>query len=215
MTALHERQRSGRGQWVQSSLLQSGLGLMDFQAARFAVDGEVPPQMGNDHPTGMPTSAYATSDGHVNLGAGGEAMWKKLCDVIERPELARDARFGVSADRSRNRVALNAILGEVFKTRTSAEWIERLNSAGVPCGPIYTMDQVFSDPQVIHGRMTATLSHPTRGEIRVLAPTATLSRTPGKLERTLAPVGADTDDVLGELGYSADQIAALRRDGVL
>ena len=215
MTALHERQRSGRGQWVQSSLLQSGLGLMDFQAARFAVDGDVPRQVGNDHPTGMPTSAYATADGHVNLGAGGEAMWKKLCEVIERPELTKDPRFGVSADRSRHRTALNAILGDIFKTRGSAEWIDRLNGAGVPCGPIYSMDQVFSDPQVVHGRMTATLSHPTRGEIRVLAPTATLSRTPGKLERTLAPVGADTDDVLGELGYSPDEIAALRRDGVL
>ncbi len=130
MTALHERQRSGRGQWVQASLLQSGLGLMDFQAARYAVDGEVPAQVGNDHPTGMPTSAYATADGHVNLGAGGEAMWKKLCEVIERPELTADPRFGVSADRSRNRIALNAILGEVFKARSSADWIERLNTAG-------------------------------------------------------------------------------------
>jgi crotonobetainyl-CoA:carnitine CoA-transferase CaiB-like acyl-CoA transferase len=215
MTALHERQRSGRGQWVQSSLLQSGLGLMDFQAARFLVDGEVPPQVGNDHPTGMPTSAYATRDGHVNLGAGGEAMWAKLCEVIARPELARDPRFGKSADRSRNRKDLNAILGEVFKTASSSEWIERLNSAGVPCGPIYTMDQVFSDPQVVHGRMAATLTHETRGEIRVLAPTATLSRTPGRLERSLASVGADTDDVLAELGYSGDEIAAMRRDGVL
>ena len=98
MTALHERTRSGRGQWVQSSLLQSGLGLMDFQAARFLVDGEVPKQVGNDHPTAMPTSAYATSDGHVNIGAGGEAMWHALCQVIERPDLPRDPRFNLSAD---------------------------------------------------------------------------------------------------------------------
>ena len=215
MTALHERERSGRGQWVQSSLLQSGLGLMDFQAARFVVDGEVPRQVGNDHPTGMPTSAYATADGHVNLGAGGEAMWVKLCDVIGRPALAGDPRFAKGPDRSRNRVDLNAILGEVFRTRTSADWIGRLNAAGVPCGPIYTMDQVFEDPQVIHGRMATTVTHPTRGEIRVLAPTATLSRTPGRLERSLVATGEDTDDVLAELGFGPDEIARMRADGVL
>jgi crotonobetainyl-CoA:carnitine CoA-transferase CaiB-like acyl-CoA transferase len=215
MTALHERERSGRGQWVQSSLLQSGLGLMDFQAARFVVDGEVPRQVGNDHPTGMPTSAYATADGHVNLGAGGEAMWVKLCDVIGRPALAGDPRFAKGPDRSRNRVDLNAILGEVFRTRTSADWIERLNAAGVPCGPIYTMDQVFEDPQVIHGRMATTVTHPTRGEIRVLAPTATLSRTPGRLERSLVATGEDTDDVLAELGFGPAEIAQMRADGVL
>lgn len=215
MTALYERSRSGRGQWVQASLLQSGLGLMDFQVARYLVDGDVPKQVGNDHPTGMPTSAYATSDGHVNLGAGGEAMWQMLCKVIGRPDLAQDARFDKSADRSRNRVALNAALGEVFRTKSSAEWIELLNRAGVPCGPIYSVDQVFADPQVVHGRMAATVNHPTRGEIRVLAPTATLSRTPGRLERSLVAGGQDTDDVLGELGFGADEIAALRQSGVV
>lgn len=215
MTALYERSRSGRGQWVQASLLQSGLGLMDFQVARYLVEGEVPKQVGNDHPTGMPTSAYATADGHVNLGAGGEAMWQKLCQVIERPELAKDPRFDKSADRSRNRAALNALLGEVFRTRSSAQWIELLNKAGVPCGPIYSVDQVFADPQVVHGRMAATVNHPTRGDIRVLAPTTTLSRTPGRLERSLVAVGQDTDDVLGELGYSASEIAALRASSVV
>jgi formyl-CoA transferase len=215
MTALYERERSGRGQWVQSSLLQSGLGLMDFQAARFLVEGEVPGQVGNDHPTGMPTSAYATSDGHVNLGAAGEAMWIKVCEVIGRPALATDPRFAQGPDRSLNRQALNAELGAAFRTRTSAEWIELLNAAGVPCGPIYSMDQVFSDPQVVATGMAATVQHETRGPIRVLAPTATLSRTPGKLERSLVSVGQDTDDVLGELGYGADDIARMKRDGIL
>jgi crotonobetainyl-CoA:carnitine CoA-transferase CaiB-like acyl-CoA transferase len=215
MTALHERQRSGRGQWVQASLLQSGLGLMDFQAARFLVDGEVPAQVGNDHPTGMPTSAYATADGHVNLGAGGEAMWVKLCEVLERPALATDPRFARGPERSRNRQALNAELGAIFRTRTSGEWIDRLNAAGVPCGPIYRVDEAFSDPQVVAGGMAATVQHDTRGPIAVLAPTVTLSRTPGRLERSLPAVGQDTDDVLGELGYDTDAIAALRRDGVI
>ena len=215
MTALHERQRSGRGQWVQASLLQSGLGLMDFQVARYLVDGEVPGQVGNDHPTGMPTSAYATADGNINLGAGGDAIWRKLCDTLERPELASDSRFAKGADRSRNRKALNAELGAIFATRSSAEWIERLNAAGVPCGPIYRVDEVFADPQVIAGGMTATVKHATRGEIRVLAPGVQLSRTPGKLERSLEAPGCDTEDVLGELGYSAAQIAQLRASGTV
>jgi formyl-CoA transferase len=215
MTALHERQRSGRGQWVQASLLQSGLGLMDFQAARFLVDGVVPPQVGNDHPTSMPTSAYATADGYLNIGAGGDTIWRRLCAAIDRPALADDPRFARDVDRARNRQALNAELGAALATRTRAEWIERLNAAGVPCGPIYTVDQVFDDPQVVHAEMAAPLPHPTRGEIRVIAPTAKLSRTPGRLERALGTVGEDTEDVLAELGYGADEVAALRKDGVV
>ncbi len=217
MTALFERQRSGRGQWVQASLLQSGLGLMDFQAARWLVDGQVPGQVGNDHPTSMPTSAYETADGWLNLGAGGDAIWKRLCEALaaELPGLAADPRFATDADRATHRGALNAALCAVFRARSTASWIERLNAAGVPCGPIYRVDEAFRDPQVVHGRMAATVSHPDRGELRVLAPTATLSRTPGRIERALGPKGWDTDDVLGELGYTADEIAALRADGTV
>jgi len=215
MTALNERQRSGRGQWVQSSLLQAGLGLMDFQAARYLVDGDVPKQVGNDHPTSMPTSAYPTSDGYLNLGAGGEAMWARLCEALERPALADDPRFRSNAERSRNRQALSALLAEVFATRTTAEWIELLNRVGVPCGPIYSVDQVFADPQVLQQRMAASVPHDTRGEVRVLAPAAKLSRTPGRVERSLPAVGADTDDVLAELGYGAGEIAALRAEGAV
>jgi formyl-CoA transferase len=215
MAALHERQRSGRGQWVQASLLQSGLGLMDFQAARYLVEGDVPGQVGNDHPTGMPTSAYQTADGWMNIGAGSEAMWQKLCEVIGQPALASDPRFARGPDRARHRGDLNRVLGEVFRTESSAIWIDRLNAAGVPCGPIYTLDQVFADPQVQQTGMTATVHHDTRGEVRVLAPTATLSRTPGRLERSLPAQGADTDDVLAELGFAGDEIAAMRQAGVL
>ncbi|MFM1989205.1 MAG: hypothetical protein RJA99_2162 [Pseudomonadota bacterium] len=217
MAALHERLRSGRGQWVQASLLQSALGLMDFQAARFLVDGQVPAQVGNDHPTSMPTSAYATADGWLNLGAGGDSIWARLCESLaaERPGLAADPRFATDALRASNRAALNATLAEVFRGATTDAWIGRLNAAGVPCGPIYTVDRVFSDPQVVQQRMAATVEHPTRGPIRVLAPTATLSRTPGRLERALGPKGSDTDDVLAELGYDADAIAALRSEGAV
>jgi len=215
MTALHERTRSGRGQWVQASLLQSGIGLMDFQAARWLVDGVVPGQVGNDHPTSMPTSAYPTSDGHMNVGAGGDSIWRRLCEAIGQPELAEDARFALDADRSKHREALNAHLADVFRKRPTAEWLERLNAAGVPSGPIYSVDEVFADPQVVHGAMAATVPHPTRGDIRVVAPTTVLSRTPGRLDRALGPKGSDSDDVLAELGYGEAEIAALKAGGVV
>ncbi|MFN8840796.1 MAG: CaiB/BaiF CoA transferase family protein [Burkholderiales bacterium] len=217
MTALFERQKSGRGQWVQASLLQSGLGLMDFQAARWLVDRQVPPQVGNDHPTSMPTSAYPTADGWLNLGAGGDAIWTRLCAALgaELPGLRDDPRFAKDTDRAKNRAALNETLAGVFRGRTTDDWIERLNALGVPCGPILRVDEVFADPQVVHGGMVATVPHPTRGELEVLAPTATLSRTPGRLERALGPKGWDTDGVLAELGYSAEEVAALRAEGTV
>lgn len=217
LTALFERQRSGRGQWVQASLLQSGLGLMDFQAARWLVDRQVPPQVGNDHPTSMPTSAYPTADGWLNLGAGGDAIWTRLCAALgaELPGLRDDPRFAKDTDRAKNRAALNETLAGVFRGRTTDDWIERLNALGVPCGPILRVDEVFADPQVVHGGMVATVPHPTRGELEVLAPTATLSRTPGRLERALGPKGWDTDGVLAELGYSAEEVAALRAEGTV
>jgi formyl-CoA transferase len=215
MAALHERHRSGRGQWVQASLLQSALGLMDFQAARFLVDGEVPGQVGNDHPTSMPTSAYATRDGHINIGAGGQTIWARLCAAIGRPDLVQDARFADERARSVNRNDLNAVLSEVFASRSSNEWIEALNAAGVPCGPIYTVDQVFADPQVMHAGLAATVQHPTRGPVRVLAPGMVLSRTPGRLEGSLGPKGQDSDAVLAELGFSAEAIGRMRDQGVI
>src|SRR5689334_18511405 len=137
MTALLEREKSGKGQWVQSSLLSAGIGLLDFQAARYVMKGEVPPQVGNDHPTSMPTSAYKTKDGHINVAGSGDGMWKRICQVIGREELAGDERFRSNEQRANNRVALNAVLNEALAKRNSAEWIETFNKIGVPCGPIY------------------------------------------------------------------------------
>jgi crotonobetainyl-CoA:carnitine CoA-transferase CaiB-like acyl-CoA transferase len=214
MTALIERERSGRGQWVQSSLLHAGIALMDFQAARYLIEGEVPRPVGNDHPTSMPTSAYPTSDGHINVAAAGQAMWRILCRAIGREELEGDPRFATPADRSRNRVALNAELAQVFATRPSAEWIELLNAAGVPCGPILRVDEVFDDPQVRHLGVAAPVRHPTLGEIRVVGQAARLSRTPASIEWTLPPSGANTDEVLHDwLGLDAAARDAVRASG--
>jgi crotonobetainyl-CoA:carnitine CoA-transferase CaiB-like acyl-CoA transferase len=215
MTALLERETSGKGQWVQSSLLQSGIALLDFQAARFLMKGEVPPQVGNDHPTSMPTSAYATADGHINVAASGEGMWARLCEAIGRKDLLEAPEFKGLEKRAQNRVQLNAILNEALSKRNSAEWVEQLNAAGVPCGPIYTVDQVFADPQVQHLQAAAEVEHPKLGRFKVVNQAVKLSRTGPGVASATPDVGQHTDEVLKELGYSESDIRGMRERRVI
>jgi formyl-CoA transferase len=215
MTALLEREASGRGQWVQSSLLQSGIALMDFQAARYLMKGEVPPQVGNDHPTSMPTSAYTTADGYMNVAASGEGMWVRLCEAIGRKDLLEAPQFKGGENRAKNRVALNAALNEGLKGKTSAQWVDLLNKAGVPCGPIYSVDQVFADPQVQHLGAAAEVEHPRLGRFRVLSQAVKLSRTAAKVVAPTPEVGQHTDEILRELKYSDSDIRAMRERGIV
>jgi crotonobetainyl-CoA:carnitine CoA-transferase CaiB-like acyl-CoA transferase len=215
LVALIERERSGRGQWVHTSLLQAMVTMLDFQAARWLIDGEIPPQAGNDHPTGIPTGVFTTADGHINIAASGQVMYRRLCEAIGAPHLLDDARFKSMAERSRNRKAMNEELDKVLVTRPSAEWIEILNKAGVPSGPILNVKQVFEDPQVKHLSLAQPVRHSERGEIRVQGLPATLSRTPGAVRRGAPVHGEHTDEILAEIGYSRDDIVTLRRDGVV
>jgi crotonobetainyl-CoA:carnitine CoA-transferase CaiB-like acyl-CoA transferase len=215
LVALIERERSGRGQWVHTSLLQAMVTMLDFQAARWLIDGEIPPQAGNDHPTGIPTGVFTTADGHINIAASGQVMYRRLCEAIGAPHLLDDARFKSMAERSRNRKAMNEELDKVLVTRPSAEWIEILNKAGVPSGPILNVKQVFEDPQVKHLGLAQPVRHSERGEIRVQGLPATLSRTPGAVRRGAPVHGEHTDEILAEIGYSRDEIVTLRRDGVV
>jgi len=215
MTALLERESSGNGQWVQSSLLQSGIALLDFQAARYLMKGEVPPQVGNDHPTSMPTSAYKTADGHINVGASGQGMWLRLCKAIERKDLLSRPEFEHEPGRDVNRASLNAELAAAFVKRTSSEWIDVLNANGVPCGPIYSIDEVFFDPQVQHIGAAATVAHPKLGEIRLVNQAVKLMRTPASLTTAAPGLGAHTEEVLTELGYAPAEIADLRARKVI
>ena len=215
LTALLEREVSGEGQWVQSSLLHAGIALLDFQAARYLMKGEVPAQVGNDHPTSIPTSAFTTADGHMNVAASGEGMWVRLCEAIDRKDLLERAEFKGDANRSKNRAALNAELNASLRARPSAEWIEILNRAGVPCGPIYAMDQVFADPQVRHLRIAAGVAHPRLGTLQLVSQAAKLSRTPGTLASAAPERGAHTEEVLAELGYDRATIERLRAERVM
>jgi crotonobetainyl-CoA:carnitine CoA-transferase CaiB-like acyl-CoA transferase len=215
LVALLERERSGRGQWVHTSLLQAMVTMLDFQAGRWLIDGEIAPQAGNDHPTGIPTGVFTTADGHINIAASGQVMYRRLCEAIGASRLIDDPRFKTMTDRSRNRKAMNEELDKVLVARPSAEWIEALNKAGVPCGPILNIKQVFEDPQVQHLGLAQTVRHPERGEIRVQGLPVVLSRTPGAI-RQAAPVhGQHTEEILAEFGYSRGEITALRRDGVV
>ncbi len=215
MTALLEREASGQGQWVQSSLLMSQIALLDFQAARYLMKGEVPGQAGNDHPTSMPTSAYKTKDGYMNVAVAGDGIWKRLCLAIGREDLLERADFKGEANRSRNRVALNAELNATLTARPSGDWITILNAAGVPSGPIYAIDQVFADPQVQHLGAAARVKHPKLGEIRIVNQAVKLSRTPATIASATPELGAHTAEVLDELGYSTADIENLRQKKVI
>ena len=215
LVALLERERSGRGQWVHTSLLQAMVTMLDFQAARWLIDGEIPPQAGNDHPTGIPTGVFTTADGHINVAASGQAMYRRLCAAIGAPELVDDPRFRTLADRSTHRAAMNAALDRVFATKPSAEWIEALNRAGVPSGPILDVREVFEDPQVRHLGLAQPVRHPTHGEIQVQGLPTALSRTPGAVRLPAPGHGEHTDAILAELGYTPAEIAELRRVGAV
>jgi crotonobetainyl-CoA:carnitine CoA-transferase CaiB-like acyl-CoA transferase len=214
LVALYERERSGRGQWVQTSLLQAQIFMLDFQAARYLMSGEVAGQAGNNHPTGAPTGVFKTTDGYVNI-APTPVMWKRFCKSIGREDIVDHPDYATPKDRRRNRDALNAVIGEITATMTTAAVVDKLNAAGIPCGPIYTIDQAFADPQVRHLGIAQPVKSPALGEITLVGQPFTLSRTPSQLVTGAPEYGEHTDAVLAEFGYSKDEIAQLRQAGAI
>ena len=215
MIALLERETSGAGQWVQTSLLHSQIAMLDFQAARYLMSGEVPQQAGNDHPTMMPTSVYKTADGHINIAASGAGNWQRLCEAIARDDLLSDSRFDSDAKRSDNRSALNAEINQSSVAYTSADLVAKLNAAGVPCGPIYSMDEVFADPQVQHLQCAVSVEHPKLGNIKLVSQPVTLSRTPAAITSATPELGQDSAAILSELGYTDAEIIQLRERKII
>ena len=217
MAALLEREVSGEGQWVQTSLLESQIAMLDFQAAQWLIDRKVPKSTGNEHPLTVPTGVFATSDGFINLAAIGQTMWKRLCVALDVAQLIDEPGFGSDPERVQNRARVNAAIGAAFKTRTTADWTERLLKAGVPCGPIYTVDHMFADPQVKHLGMARPMHHPELGNIEVVGLPMQFSRYP-RAEGPLQPAphqGDQTEAILSGLGYSPERIAELRAQFVV
>ena len=208
-TALLEREVSGEGQWVNTSLLQAQIFMLDFQAARWLQAGEVPKQAGNNHPTSIPTGVFKTRDGHINIASTGQVMWERLCKAIQLPELIDHPDYKTGALRSKNRDAINAAIEAQTVTRTSADWIAIFNEIGVPCGPIYSIDQVFADEQVKHLGIAQDANKPTGETETFVGQPVALSRTPSKIVATPPELGQHTDEVLKEFGFADNEIAEL------
>ena len=210
LAALLERETSGEGQWVHTSLLQALLALCDFQAARWTMDRKIAPQAGNDHPTGIPTGVFVTSDGHINIATSPGAIWERFCAIMGREDWKSDPLFKTPGDRSKNRVEMNAQINAITRGKTSQHWVDALNKGGVPCGHIYSMDQVFADEQVIHNRMEVPVQHKKLGEIHLVNQPIGMSRTALDTHHGAPEAGEHTDEILAELGYDSAAIADLR-----
>ena len=215
LVALHDRDRTGTGRWVQTSLLESMIAMMDFQAARWTIDRDVPGQAGNHHPTNVPMGCFATADGYVNIGAAGGRLLDAFAAVIGLPGLPDDARFDTVAKRSANRAELNALVAGRLRTRTTAEWVSALTAAGVPCGPVYRMDEVFADPQVQHLAMTQDVLHPALGPLALIRNAVRMTGGPDTVRTPSPDPGDHTVEVLAGLGYSPAQIEELRADAAI
>jgi crotonobetainyl-CoA:carnitine CoA-transferase CaiB-like acyl-CoA transferase len=208
--ALLEREKSKKGQHITTSLLQAQIFMLDFQAARWLVKGDVPQQAGNNHPTSIPTGVFKTADGHINIASTGQKIWERFCNTLGAPELIKHPEYANAAVRSKNRDALNAEINTHTVKRTSADWVARFNEAGVPSGPIFSIDQVFADPQVEHLRIAQPVKKKGK-EMKLVSQAMALSRTPSKLVTWPPELGEHTEQVLKEFGFKAGEIAALRK----
>jgi crotonobetainyl-CoA:carnitine CoA-transferase CaiB-like acyl-CoA transferase len=212
--ALFERVQSGKGQWVQSSLLQSQAFMLDFQAARYLMEGEIAEQAGNDHPTSIPTGVFPTSDGSINLAIAGDTIWLRFCESMKE-SWAQDPRFSTNTNRSINRVALNALIAARTQDQASSFWIDTLSEAGVPCGRINNIKEMFDDPQVQHLGIAQDIETNAFGATQMLGQPVTLSRTPSSLAQRPPERGEHTSEVLLDLGYNEKEISNLTNQNII
>jgi formyl-CoA transferase len=213
LAALLARERSGRGQWVHTSLLESMVNFMDFQATRWLIDGEVPPQAGNDHPSIFPMGTFETRDGHINIAA--MMGWKRFLRAIDAAEIEEDPRFVDHRSRLANRAALQAAIEEKLRARNSSEWVVILNDADLPCGPVYAMDEVFADPQVEYLKLSQTVEHATDGPVALLRHPVTFSETPTRIAAAAPVPGTQSREILEQCGYDKAEIDALETAGAV
>jgi crotonobetainyl-CoA:carnitine CoA-transferase CaiB-like acyl-CoA transferase len=211
LVALLEREKSKKGQYVESSLLQAQIFMLDFQGSRYLVKGEVAKQAGNNHPTSIPTGVFKTKDGYINIATAGQKTWQRFCEAVDATALMRKPEYQTPEARSKNRDALSVEIDNYLAGETSAAWVDRLNKAGVPCGPIYAIDQVFADPQVQHLGIVQSVIMKDKSKMRLLGQPVGLSRTPSRLAARPPELGEHTNAILKEFGFSARDIAALHK----
>jgi crotonobetainyl-CoA:carnitine CoA-transferase CaiB-like acyl-CoA transferase len=211
LVALLEREKSKKGQYVESSLLQAQIFMLDFQGSRYLVKGEVAKQAGNNHPTSIPTGVFKTKDGYINIATAGQKTWQRFCEAVGATALMERPEYKTAEARSKNRDALSPEIDNYLAAATSAEWVERLNKAGVPSGPIYSVDQVFADPQVQHLGIVQSVTMKDKSKMRLLGQPVGLSRTPSRLAARPPNLGEHTNAILKEFGFSARDIAALHK----
>ena len=215
MMALFQRERTGKGKYVHTSLLESQLFMLDFQASRWLMAGEVAGQTGNDHPTIAPSSVYPTADGHINIAASSQAQWERMCEAMGRADWLENPEWRSRGRRTRDREAVNAALSEETAKKSSAHWVELLEEAGIPCGPIYSIDQAFADPQVVHLGMAAPVDHPRLGPTHMVASPINISGVDKSIRSAAQAKPENTDEVLASVGYSESEIATMRADGAI
>jgi formyl-CoA transferase len=215
LTALHERHRTGKGRWVHTSLLESMISMLDFQAARWTVASDDPPQAGNDHPTMGPMGMYKTMDGYLNLAASGGRLWEGLCSELGVVEWLEDERFSSASARRDNKTVLNVLIEERLSEDTTEHWVLRLNEVGVPCGPVNTVAETFSDPQVQHLGLASPVSHPTAGEIKILRNATNLEGVPNGIRSASPLQGQHSEELLTQFGFTNEEIDSLARSGAV
>ncbi|MBZ0148711.1 MAG: CoA transferase [Pseudorhodoplanes sp.] len=215
LVALLEREVSGEGQYVETSLLEAQIFTLDFQAARWLIDKVVPRQAGNNHPTSIPTGVYKTKDGHINIATTGQPTWLRFCKALGAERFTKQPDYETAALRSKNRDALNAEINAIMARHTSTEWIDLLNAQGVACGPIYAIDEMFEDPQVKHLGIVTPMHTDNRGVFNVMRQPVSLSRTPSMIAQPTPERGEHSEEILAEFGFSNDEIAALRASGAI
>lgn len=215
LAAYVNRLKTGTGQHVDSSLLEAGVAYTFWESAIYFATGSPPGPNGSAHQLSAPYQALPTSDGYLTIGGATQSNWARLCRAVGRAELLADPRFTLNADRMANRAALERTLSETFMTRTTAHWLGVLDRAGVPCGPINDMSQVYADPQVVARDMVVEIDHPTAGAIHNVGIPVKFSETPGTVRRHPPRLGEHTHEVLVEFGYTSDEIAALEQRGIV
>ena len=214
-TALLEREKSGLGQWVNTSLLQAQIFMLDFQASRWLCDNNVAGQAGNNHPTSVPTGVFKTSDGSINLAVAGETIWRRFAEAVDKGDWLEMEQVKDAKKRLKNRDYVNSLIEELTVTKSSNEWVEKLEKVGVPCGPINSIDKVFEDPQVKHLGIAQSIDTIPFGETELVGQPFNLSRTPSNLKQRPPEKGEQNSDVLSELGFSDKELNDFKNQEII